>query len=117
MVFLSPGVPFNILLFLSRLVRTLQSTHCLTRSRHNKNQFEIVENIEYDKEKLQKTFAELKIDDIKAGKGRYTFEETKKVIIFMIFENHKKTGGWISTIVRNPLEQTIGNLCYIVLKY
>lgn len=65
-------------------VRTLQTTHCLHRSRHNKNQFEIVENIEYDKEKLQKTFAELKIDDIKAGKG-----------------------GWISTIVRNPLEQTI----------
>lgn len=66
-------------------VRTLQTTHCLQRSRHNKNQFEIVENIEYDKEKLQKTFAELKIDDIKAGKG----------------------SGWISTIVRNPLEQTI----------
>lgn len=51
--------------------RTLQTTHCLQRSRHNKNQFEIVENIEYDKEKLQKTFAELKIDDIKAGKGRH----------------------------------------------
>lgn len=50
-------------------VRTLQTTHCLQRSRHNKNQFEVVENIEYDKEKLQKTFAELKIDDIKAGKG------------------------------------------------
>lgn len=65
-------------------VRTLQTTHCLQRSRHNKNQFEIVDNIEYDKEKLQKTFAELKIDDIKAGKG-----------------------GWISNIVRNPLEQTI----------
>lgn len=65
-------------------VRTLQTTHCLQRSRHNKNQFEIVENIECDKEKLQKTFAELKIEDIKAGKG-----------------------GWISTIVRNPLEQTI----------
>lgn len=66
-------------------VRTLQTTHCLQRSRHNKNQFEIVDNIEYDKEKLQKTFAELKIDDIKSGKG----------------------GGWISNIVRNPLEQTI----------
>lgn len=65
-------------------VRTLQTTHCLQRSRLNKNQFEIVDNIEYDKEKLQKTFAELKIDDIKAGKG-----------------------GWISNIVRNPLEQTI----------
>lgn len=65
-------------------VRTLQTTHCLQRSRHNKNQFEIVENIEYDKEKMQKTFAELKIDDIKAGKS-----------------------GWISTIVRNPLEHTI----------
>lgn len=49
-------------------VRTLQTTHCLQRSRHNKNQFEVVDNIEYDKEKLQKTFAELKIDDIKAGK-------------------------------------------------
>lgn len=65
-------------------VRTLQTTHCLQRSRHNKNQFEIVDNLEYDKEKLQKTFAELKIDDIKAGKG-----------------------GWISTIVRSPLEQTM----------
>lgn len=65
-------------------VRTLQTTHCLQRSRHNKNQFEIVDNIEYDKEKLQKTFAELKIEDIKAGKS-----------------------GWISNIVRNPLEQTI----------
>lgn len=64
-------------------VRMLQTTHCLQRSRHNKNQFEIVDNIEYDKEKLQKTFAELKIDDIKAGKG-----------------------GWISTIVRNPIEHT-----------
>lgn len=64
-------------------VRTLQTTHCLQRSRHNKNQFEIVDNIEYDKEKLQTTFAELKIDDIKAGKG-----------------------GWISNIVR-PMEQTI----------
>lgn len=49
-------------------VRTLQTVHCLQRSRHNKNQFEIVDNIEYDKEKLQKTFAELKIEDIKAGK-------------------------------------------------
>lgn len=66
-------------------VRTLQTTHCLQRSRNNKNQFEIVDNIEYDKEKLQKTFAELKIDDIKAG-GK---------------------GGWISNIVRNPLEHTI----------
>lgn len=49
-------------------VRTLQTVHCLQRSRHNKNQFEVVDNTEYDKEKLQKTFAELKIDDIKAGK-------------------------------------------------
>lgn len=49
-------------------VRTLQTTHCLQRSRHNRNQFEIVDDIEYDKEKLQKTFAELRIDDIKAGK-------------------------------------------------
>lgn len=66
-------------------VRTLQTTHCLQRSRHNKNQFEIVDNIEnFDKEKLQKTFAELKIEDIKAGKG-----------------------GWITNIVRNPLEHTI----------
>lgn len=62
----------------NHFVRTLQSTHCLTRSRHNKNQFEIVENIEYDKEKLQKTFAELKIDDIKAGKGRHIFYSEKK---------------------------------------
>lgn len=66
-------------------VRMLQTTHCLQRSRHNKNQFEIVDNIEYDNEKLQKTFAELKIDDIKAGKG----------------------GGWISNIVRSPLDSTI----------
>lgn len=65
-------------------IRSLQTTHCLQRSRHNKNQFEIVDNIEYDKEKLQKTFAELKIEDIKGGKG-----------------------GWISNIVRNPLEHTI----------
>lgn len=66
-------------------VRTLQTTHCLQRSRHNKNLFEIVDNIEYDKEKLQKTFAELKIDDIKAGAN----------------------GGWISGLVRSPLEHTI----------
>lgn len=65
-------------------VRTLQTTHCLQRSRHNKNQFEIFDNIEYDKEKLQKTFAELKIEDIKAGKG-----------------------GWISGLVRSPFEHTI----------
>lgn len=60
-------------------VRTLQTVHCLQRSRHNKNQFEIVDNIEYDKEKLQKTFAELKIEDIKAGKRSWlplTFENT-----------------------------------------
>lgn len=66
-------------------VRTLQTTHCLRRNRHYKNQFDIIDNIECDKEKLQKTFAELKIDEIKAGKG----------------------GGWISSMVRNPLEHTI----------
>lgn len=50
-------------------LRTMFAVHCLQRSRHNKNQFEIVDNIEYDdKEQLQKTFAELKIEDIKAGK-------------------------------------------------
>lgn len=64
-------------------IRTLQTTHCLQRSRQNKNMYEIVDSIEYDKEKLLKTFAELKIDDIKADKG-----------------------GWISTIVRNPIEHT-----------
>lgn len=64
-------------------VRSLQSTRCLQRNRSNKNQFEIVQNIEYDKEKLQKTFAELKIEDIK-GKG-----------------------GWLSNIVRHPLEHTM----------
>lgn len=42
-----------------------------------------MDNVEYDKEKLQKTFAELKIEDIK-GKG-----------------------GWISNIVRHPLEHTM----------
>lgn len=65
-------------------VRAMQASHCLQRSRHNKNQFEIVENFAaYDKEKLQKTFSTLKIEDIKAGGG-----------------------GWISGL-RNPLEHTI----------
>lgn len=64
-------------------IRTLQTTHCLHRNRNNKNQYEIIDTVEYDKEKLQKTFAELKIEDIK-GKG-----------------------GWISNIVRHPLEHTM----------
>lgn len=64
-------------------VRTLQTTHCLQRSRSNKNQYEVVDSVEYDKEKLQKTFAELRIEDIK-GKG-----------------------GWISNMVRHPLEHTM----------
>lgn len=64
-------------------VTRLQTTNCLQRSRQHRHMFEIVDPIEYDKEKLMKTFAELKIDDIKADKG-----------------------GWISTIVRNPLEHT-----------
>lgn len=64
-------------------VRTLQTTHCLQRNRNNKNQYEVVDNVEYDKEKLQKTFAELRIEDIK-GKG-----------------------GWISNMVRHPLEHTM----------
>lgn len=68
-------------------VRTLQTTHCLQRSRHNRNIYEIVEinsDVDFfDKEKLQKTFAELKIDDIKGS------------------------GGWISSMVRNPIGQTM----------
>lgn len=65
-------------------VRTLQTTHCLRRSRANRNIFEIVDNdISYDREKLQKTFAELKIEDIKG------------------------TGGWISNMVKNPIGQTM----------
>lgn len=67
-------------------VRSLQTTHCLRRNRNYKNQYEIVENVECDTEKLQKTFAELKIDEIKAS---------------------KVGGGWISSMVRNPLEHTI----------
>lgn len=63
-------------------LRTLKTTHCLQVSRHNRNVYEISDNMEYDKEKLQKTFAELKIEDIKGG------------------------GGWISNIVRNPIGHT-----------
>lgn len=63
-------------------LRTLKTTHCLQVSRHNRNIYEIADNVEYDKEKLEKTFAELKIEDIKG------------------------TGGWISNIVRNPIGHT-----------
>lgn len=66
-------------------LRSLKTTHCLQVSRHNRNVYEITDgNVEYDKEKLQKTFAELRIEDIK-GSG----------------------GGWISNIVRNPIGQTM----------
>lgn len=61
-------------------LRTLKTTHCLQPSRNNRNLYEITENTEYDKEKLEKTFAELKIDDIKGSTG------------------------WISNIVRNPID-------------
>lgn len=65
-------------------VRTLQTTHCLHRSRTNRNVFEIVDDdIAYDREKLQKTFAELKIEDIKGN------------------------AGWISNMVKNPIGQTM----------
>ncbi|KAJ6648815.1 TBC1 domain family member 15 [Pseudolycoriella hygida] len=63
-------------------LRTLKTTHCLRPSRNNRNIYEIVENIDYDKEKLEKTFAELKIEDIKGS------------------------GGWISNMVRNPIGHT-----------
>lgn len=63
-------------------LRTLKTTHCLQVSRHNRNIYEITDNMEYDKEKLQKTFAELKIEDIKGS------------------------GGWLGNIVRNPIGQT-----------
>lgn len=66
-------------------VRTLQTTHCLRRSRHYRNHYEILSNVECDTEKLQKTFAELKIEDIKGA----------------------HSGGWISSMMRNPLEHTM----------
>lgn len=46
-----------------------------------------MDNVEHDKEKLQKTFAELRIDDIK-GSGN----------------------GWITNIVRDPFGHTMGFL-------
>lgn len=66
-------------------VRTMQTTHCLRRNRNHRGQYDIISNSDYDKEKLQKTFAELKLDDIKSQHG----------------------GSWISTMVRNPFEHTI----------
>lgn len=66
-------------------VRGLQTTHCLRRSAHKRDLYEIVDNVEHDKEKLQKTFAELRIDDIK-GSGN----------------------GWITNIVRDPFGHTMG---------
>lgn len=63
-------------------LRTLKTMCSLQVSRHNRNVYEISENMEYDKEKLEKTFAELKIEDIKGS------------------------GGWISNIVKNPIGQT-----------
>lgn len=65
-------------------LRSLKTTRCLQVSRHNRNVYEITENVEYDKEKLQKTFAELRIEDIKGT-----------------------SGGWISNMVRNPIGQTM----------
>lgn len=69
-------------------VRGLQTTHCLRRSSNKRDLFEIVDNIEHDNEKLRKTFAELKIEDIK-GSGGTT---------------------WISSMVRDPFGQTMGFL-------
>lgn len=65
-------------------LRSLKTTRCLQVSRHNRNVYEISENVEYDKEKLQKTFSELRIEDIKGT-----------------------SGGWISNMVSNPLGQTM----------
>lgn len=68
-------------------VRGLQTTHCLCRSSNKRDLYEIVDNVEHDKEKLRTTFAELKIEDIK-GSGK----------------------GWISSMVRDPFGQTMGFL-------
>lgn len=65
-------------------LRSLKTTRCLQVSRHNRNVYEISENVEYDKEKLQKTFSELRIEDIKGT-----------------------SGGWISNMVSNPLGHTM----------
>lgn len=69
-------------------VRGLQTTHCLQRSHNKRDQYEIVDNIEHDQEKLKKTFAELRIDDIKNSAGT----------------------GWISSMVRDPFTHTLGLL-------
>lgn len=66
-------------------VRTMQTTHCLRRSRNHRGHYDIISYIERDKEILQKTFTELKLDDIKGQHG----------------------GSWISTMVRHPFEHTI----------
>ena len=50
-------------------VRNMQSAHCLMRSRHNRNIYEINFDVQFDRDKLQKTFAELRIDDIKGPAG------------------------------------------------
>lgn len=68
-------------------VRGLQTTHCLQRSAYRRDVYEIVDNVEHDKEKLKKTFAELRIDDIK-GSGN----------------------GWITNMVRDPFGHTMGLL-------
>ncbi|GAB0089256.1 uncharacterized protein DMENIID0001_037730 [Sergentomyia squamirostris] len=66
-------------------VRSLSSTHCLQRNHRNRNVFDVVEDHQrpQDRDKLQKTFAELQIDDIKSG------------------------SGWISNMMRRPYEQTM----------
>uniref|UniRef100_A0A1B0DJW6 TBC1 domain family member 15 n=1 Tax=Phlebotomus papatasi TaxID=29031 RepID=A0A1B0DJW6_PHLPP len=66
-------------------VRSLSSTHCLQRNHRNRNVYDVVEdhNRPQDRDKLQKTFAELQIDDIKSG------------------------SGWISNMMRRPYEQTL----------
>lgn len=70
-------------------VRGLQTTHCLQRSHNKRDQYEIVDNVEHDQEKLKKTFAELRIDDIKGGAAG---------------------SGWISSMVRDPFTHTMGFL-------
>lgn len=68
-------------------VRGLQTTHCLQRSHYKKDLYEVVENIEHDQEKLKKTFAELKIEDIKGPPG-----------------------SWVTSLVRDPIGHTWGFL-------
>uniref|UniRef100_A0A1B0CAR8 Putative gtpase-activating protein gyp7 n=1 Tax=Lutzomyia longipalpis TaxID=7200 RepID=A0A1B0CAR8_LUTLO len=66
-------------------VRSLSSTHCLQRNHRNRNTYDIVEDhtLPHDSDKLQKTFAELQIDDIKSG------------------------SGWITDVMRRPFEHTL----------